>query len=210
MLWPRLLERVDAEPPDVRHARAVSLLEAGGAGLDLPDRLSLFGHTRLPATEVSLLGALATSREVHLWLPQPSPALWDALTGVGGVVARDDDASAAAVAHPLLASLGRDTRELRRTLGEVSATDEPVPATTEEPATLLGWLQHDLRANHAPSPEERAGRQPHASDRSLQVHACHGAARQVDVLREVLVGLLAIRRRVRRPKNPRAHGTLTG
>ena len=29
-----------------------------------------------------------------------------------------------------------------------------------------------------------------AGDRSVQVHACHGAARQVDVLREVLLGLL--------------------
>ena len=29
------------------------------------------------------------------------------------------------------------------------------------------------------------------SDRSVQVHACHGPARQVEVLREVLVGLLA-------------------
>ena len=191
LLWPRLLERVDAEPPDVRHARALALLRAGGSGLDLPDRLSLFGHTRLPATEVSLLGALATSRDVHLWLPQPSPALWDALSGVGGVVARDDDASSASVAHPLLASLGRDTRELRRTLGEVAAVDEPVADAAEEPASLLGWLQHDLRANRAPSPEVRAQRHHDPSDRSLQVHACHGAARQVDVLREVLVGLLA-------------------
>ena len=30
-----------------------------------------------------------------------------------------------------------------------------------------------------------------AGDRSVQVHACHGVARQVDVLREVLLGLLA-------------------
>ncbi len=191
MLWPRLLERVDAEPPDVRHARALDLLSAGGAGLDLPDRLSLFGHTRLPATEVSLLGALATSREVHLWLPQPSPALWDALGGLGGVVARADDTSATTVAHPLLASLGRDTRELRRTLAAVVSVDEPGGPVGDEPATLLGWLQHDLRSNQAPPAQARAARQHDASDRSLQVHACHGAARQVDVLREVLVGLLA-------------------
>jgi len=191
MLWPRLLERVDAEPPDVRHSRALELLQAGGVGLDLPDRLSLFGHTRLPATEVSLLGALATSREVHLWLPQPSPALWEALTGVGGVVARDDDESAQRVGHPLLASLGRDTRELRRTLDTVDTVDEPVVVATDEPTTLLGWLQHDLRANQAPSPQARAARHHAGSDRSVQVHACHGAARQVDVLREVLVGLLA-------------------
>ncbi len=56
--------------------------------------------------------------------------------------------------------------------------------------TLLGWLQADLRANAAPTPTTRAGRVLAADDRSVQVHACHGAARQVEVLREVLVGLL--------------------
>ena len=59
-------------------------LRAGGDGLELPPRLSLFGHTRLPVTEVELLGALGERRDVHLWLPQPSPALWDALAGLGG------------------------------------------------------------------------------------------------------------------------------
>ncbi len=58
------------------------------------------------------------------------------------------------------------------------------------PATLLGWLQHDLRANAVPTPAERASREHDTTDRSVQVHACHGGARQVDVLREVLVGLL--------------------
>ena len=51
---------------------------------DLPDRLSLFGHTRLAVTEVELLRALAEHRDVHLWLPQPSPVLWDTLAGRGG------------------------------------------------------------------------------------------------------------------------------
>lgn len=192
-LWRRLVERVGVAPPDERHAGALAALEAGGAGLDLPARLSLFGHTRLPVTEVALLRALAASREVHLWLPQPSPALWSALTGLGGVVPRDEDRSADLVGHPLLASLGRDTRELRRALdlpaGEV--VDDAVASVDTAPSTLLGLLQHDLRANHAPTPDERASRQHDPADRSLQVHACHGPARQVDVLREVLVGLLA-------------------
>ncbi len=190
-LWLRLLDRVEADPPDVRWADTVARLEAGDDALDLPGRLSLFGHTRLPATEVRLLRALATSREVHLWLPQPSAALWEALGGVGGVIAREDDTSATLVDHPLLASLGRDSRELRRTL-DGAALDEPTVPSAEEPATsLLALLQHDLRANHAPTADERADRVHHRADRSLQVHACHGAARQVDVLREVLVGLLA-------------------
>ncbi len=190
-LWQRLLGRLDVDPPDVRWARTVAGLESGGAGLDLPSRLSLFGHTRLSTTEVGLLEALASVRDVHLWLPQPSAELWQAIGGVGGVVARDDDRSASLVGHPLLASLGRDTRELRRTLA-VPYVDQTAPSSSgaETPARLLGWLQHDLRANHAPTAEERAERVLQRGDRSLQVHACHGSARQVDVLREVLVGLL--------------------
>ncbi|MBZ5739518.1 exodeoxyribonuclease V subunit gamma [Nocardioides mangrovi] len=185
----RLLPKVDAPAPDVRHAETCALIAAGGGDLPLPDRLSLFGHTRLPVTEVELLRALGEHRDVHLFLPQPSPTLWDDLAGLGGVVARDDDPSAERVGHPLLASLGRDARELRRTLDGIPAGLVPVP--TPEPTTMLGWLQHDLRANHAPSYAERAERRLAAGDTSLQVHACHGAARQVDVLREVLVGLLA-------------------
>ncbi len=202
-LWRRLLARVDAPAPDLRHAHALEVLRAGGDGLDLPDRLSLFGHTRLPVTEVELLAAVGETRDVHLWLPQPSPALWDALSGVGGPVIRADDRSADRVGHPLLASLGRDSRELRRTLAPlveaaplVEVRGAPAPSL-ETPAdgkgsasTLLSWLQADLRANAAPSADVRAGRHLGAGDRSVQVHACHGSARQVDVLREVLVGLL--------------------
>ncbi|RYB89156.1 exodeoxyribonuclease V subunit gamma [Nocardioides glacieisoli] len=186
-LWRRLLDVVDAPPPDVRHSQTVARLRAGGDDLDLPSRLSLFGHTRLPETEVSLLTALGELRDVHLWLPQASTVLWDALAPVAreSQVPRALDTSAGLVGHPLLGSLGRDARELRRTLGDLpSSAAAPQPA----PDTLLGWLQRDLRANHAPTQDERSGRT--GRDDSVQVHACHGAARQVDVLREVLVGLL--------------------
>ncbi|MGZ4451193.1 MAG: exodeoxyribonuclease V subunit gamma, partial [Nocardioides sp.] len=73
-LWRRLVAHVGEPAPDLRHATTVERLRAGGAGLDLPGRLSLFGHTRLPVTEVALLDALGEHRDVHLWLPQPSPA----------------------------------------------------------------------------------------------------------------------------------------
>ncbi len=190
-LWRRLLARVDAPPPDQRHATTVETLRAGGAALDLPPRLSLFGHTRLPATEVDLLAALGEHRDVHLYLPQASPALWEALEGSGGVMARDDDDSARLVGHPLLASLGRDARELRRSLeGAGFPSGDEVSPSAGDAQTLLGLLQHDLRANHAPAVDERVARHHDPADRSLQVHACHGPSRQVDVLREVLVGLL--------------------
>ncbi|WP_110181358.1 exodeoxyribonuclease V subunit gamma [Nocardioides solisilvae] len=195
-LWRRLLARVDAPAPDERHAATLERLREGDPSLDLPTRLSLFGHTRLPVTEVELLAALAATREVHLWLPQVSATLWEELapTALAGPVPRESDDSVRLVGHPLLASLGRDARELRRTLGPAAArveVHEPAPAAAPEPPeTLLGWLQADLRANRAPGAATREARALAPGDRSVQVHAAHGQARQVDVLREVLVGLL--------------------
>ncbi|MCW2855341.1 MAG: helicase/exodeoxyribonuclease gamma subunit [Marmoricola sp.] len=191
-LWRRLVDRVDAPAPDVRHAETVAALLAGET-LELPGRVSMFGHTRLPVTEIQLLAALGHHRDVHLWLPQVSAPLAEALSEVvaGGPVPRTDDRSARVVGHPLLASLGRDTRELQRAFagaGQLTVTTHE--DHRPEAATLLGWLQHDLRANAVPDAGVLATRGLTVEDRSVQVHACHGAARQVDVLREVLVGLL--------------------
>ena len=202
-LWRRLCARVGGPAPDERHTRIVEALREGdvdrpGRSLDLPPRLSLFGHTRIPATERDLLAALAAHRDVHLWLPQASAAAWQRLAPAvaGGPVPRDLDESALLVEHPLLASLGRDARELQRTLAVVPHEDRPVVARDEAAAhttadSVLGWLQHDLRHDTVPDDGLRAARRRDPQDRSVQVHACHGAARQVDVLREVLVGLLA-------------------
>ncbi|GAB2639718.1 exodeoxyribonuclease V subunit gamma [Nocardioides ginkgobilobae] len=192
-LWRRLAERVGAPPPQLRHEQTLARLRDDPGSFDLPPRLSLFGHTRLPGTEAALLGALGAHRDVHLWLPHPSAALWAALQleAAAGPVARREDLSHRAVTHPLLSSLGRDVRELQRTLGTVAVTDlgaEPDPAT---PGTLLGWLQSDLRADRVPDAAVRAARTVGGHDRSVQVHRCHGPARQVEVLREVLLGLLA-------------------
>ncbi|HET6652642.1 MAG TPA: exodeoxyribonuclease V subunit gamma [Nocardioides sp.] len=192
-LWRRLVERVGAPPPDVRHDETLARLRAGGDGLDLPPRLSLFGHTRLPVTEVELLGALGELRDVHLWLPQVSERLWADLAQVSsaGPVPRVHDQSIRMVGHPLLGSLGRDARELQRTLGVVStrSTTRREDSTTGD-GSMLRWLQQDLRANAEPGAGTREQRVLAPRDRSVQVHACHGAVRQVDVLREVLVGLL--------------------
>jgi exodeoxyribonuclease V gamma subunit len=192
-LWRRLVDRVDAAPPDLRHAETLARLAGAGEELDLPPRLSLFGHTRLPVTEVELLRALGELRDVHLWLPQVSAPLWEALEdlSVRGPVPRADDPSIRAVAHPLLGSLGRDARELQRTLGGTASRQVPAQGGEHSSSSsLLGWLQHDLRRNCEPDEATRGARVLEKNDYSVQVHACHGASRQVDVLREVLVGLL--------------------
>jgi exodeoxyribonuclease V gamma subunit len=183
-LWQALLDKVDADPPHVRHAETLARLEK--SPLDLPERLSLFGHTRLPSTEIELLTALAVHHDLHLWLPHPSDDLWHRLANQHGPIPRRDDTSHRHVDHPLLATLGRDLRELQRSLPCAPQTDEYLGSATH-PGTLLGWLQSDIAANSV----RAGGRTLRADDRSVQVHSCHGPARQIDVLREVLLGLLA-------------------
>ncbi|GFG52259.1 exodeoxyribonuclease V subunit gamma [Mycolicibacterium agri] len=183
-LWRALLDRVDADPPHIQHAKTLATLQESPT--DLPERLSLFGYTRLPCTEIELLHALSTHHDLHLWLPHPSDILWRQLNGVHGQIPRREDTSHREVGHPLLATLGRDLRELQRGLPPDPQTDEYLGGN-DRPDTLLGWLQSDITAN-AVRPE---GRTLRSDDRSVQVHSCHGPARQIDVLREVLLGLLA-------------------
>ena len=183
-LWRALVARVDVEPPHVRHANAIAALRQSPVA-HLPSRLSLFGHTRLAAADVELVDALATHHDVHLWLPHPSDPLWRALDDVRGAVPRRADRSHDRAAHPLLDTLGRDVRELQRGLPS-AATDEWLGDATK-PDTMLGWLQSDVNANG----QQPGGRLLRADDRSVQIHRCHGPARQIDVLRDVLLGLLA-------------------
>ncbi|GAY13894.1 exodeoxyribonuclease V subunit gamma [Mycobacterium sp. shizuoka-1] len=183
-LWRALVERVAVEPPHIRHAKTVARLYESAT--DLPARMSLFGHTRLPGTDIELIGALAEHHEVHLWLPHPSAALWTALGDLHGAISRREDTSHRLATHPLLATLGRDVRELQRSLPAAVAGDEFL-GDGRRPDTLLGWLQSDIAANTV----RPQGRSHSPADRSVQVHSCHGPARQVDVLREVLLGLLA-------------------
>ena len=182
-LWRALVDRIGADPPHIRHSKTLAALRESPT--DLPQRISLFGHTRLPSTEIELLDALATHHDLHLWLPHPSDELWTSLADDHGPIARRDDTTHRQVHHPLLATLGRDLRELQRSLPDDRQTDEYLGGSAH-PDTLLGWLQSDIAANAV----RPAGRTLRTGDRSVQVHSCHGPARQIDVLREVLLGLL--------------------
>ena len=175
-LWRELRERLGPSPAE-RLDDSCAALRADPALSALPARLSLFGPTRLPVDQLAVLAALAEHRDVHLWLPHPSPQLWSSLAGTGAT-RRCDDQTATAAWHPLLRSLARDVRELQLRLPDhQDLHHEDAP----RPATLLGQLQANIRDDRAPTPA--------TPDDTLQVHACHGPARQVEVLREVLLRL---------------------
>jgi exodeoxyribonuclease V gamma subunit len=182
-LWRRVRAEIGADSPAERVEPACARLRDAPALVELPERLSVFGPTRLTTEQLLVLDALAEHRDVHLWMPHPSNALWARLPDAA-VVPRRQDPTVDVPRHPLLRSCGRDARELQVRLGRFPrSNDEHVPVPRGS-GSLLGRLQADVRGDTAPgSPADSA-------DRSLQVHACHGRQRQVEVLREVLLGML--------------------
>lgn len=182
-LWRRLRERLGDDSPAERLTAACTRLRTDPELVDWPARLSLFGPTRLTVAQCAVLSAVAANRDVHLWIPHPSPAMWEGQAAAAPVRRRADDRSALAVQHPLLASLARDVRELRAHLAGPGVADVHHPGGTG-PDTLLGRLQDDLRADRPPARSA-------AADGTIRIHACHGPARQVEVLRECLLHLFA-------------------
>jgi|GEM_PF-345492 len=208
-LWRRLRAELGSPSPAERLPQACERLGVEPGIVDLPQRISVFGTPRLGADQLAVLAALAQHRDVHLWLVHPSPAMWATLGVVdpadvsgsdagretdavaGGSApppARAEDGSALLVAHPLLAGLGRDARELQRRLGSVGpVVDRHYPATAENASrTMLSALQDGIRGDVWP-PRAETG----LDDGTVQIHSCHGTARQVEVLRDALLGLFA-------------------
>lgn len=179
-LWRRVRAAVGRPSPAERLPAVGDALAAGTLTIPLPQRVSVFGPTRLPLQHLQVLTAAAVHRDIHLWLPDPSPGRWAG------------SAESPPGRHPLLRSLGRDSAELATRLRAELPPEphETVAAPPKRPATLLGWLQEDLSADQPPTDVQVTSRAVVDTDRSVQVHACHGRHRQVEVLREVLLGLL--------------------
>ena len=180
-LWRRLRDALGVPSLAERLEPACTALEADPSLVALPPRLALFGLTRLPVSHLRVLQALGAGRDVHLLLLHPSPALW----------------ASGRAENRLLDSWGRDVQGLQTLLrgaGEDRHESSPQP---HPPATLLQTLQADIRNDRpAPGPPLRDGQADDrfeltATDDSIRVHACHGRARQVEVLREAILHRLA-------------------
>ncbi|PZS07480.1 MAG: exodeoxyribonuclease V subunit gamma [Solirubrobacterales bacterium] len=196
-LWRALRERIDTPSPAERLVGACGRIREEPQLLDLPARVSLFGLTRMPRSYLDVLAAIAWARDVHLFVLHPSPSLWghvrEALQDGAPVVHRRADRTAELPANRLLASWGRDARELQLVLAATGeSVDHHHPLGSEGNTTLLQRIQADVREDRQPSgpplPGELDARPSlDRADRSVQVHACHGRARQVEVLRDAVL-----------------------
>jgi exodeoxyribonuclease V gamma subunit len=189
-IWRRLRARIGMPGPAERLATACEAIRGNARLVDLPERISLFNLTRLPTARLEVLRALAVHREVHLFLLHPSPGLWARVAEAPKpkTLKRKDDTTASLPRNRLLATWGQDSREMQVVLAAEGETRDEHHSVAPGTDSLLARLQEDVRADRRSGSDTRPQLSP--DDRSLRIHACHGRARQVEVLRDAILHLL--------------------
>ncbi len=207
LLWQPLLVRSLAEalPGEPFGLRALALIRRLQQGWRPEIRnaqpLRLFGLSSLAPVQVELLQAISACQAVELYLLTPCRDLWQRREGAGS---RDPLSSDWLLEVPgLEARFGRLGAEFQQLLegsgesqlGEWRAGDlffAPAAVAAEQgrPASLLEQLQERLASGNADGEAAEALRAP-PGDSSLEFHACPGRLRQLQVLRDRLLQLLA-------------------
>ncbi|GGK38072.1 exodeoxyribonuclease V subunit gamma [Nocardia camponoti] len=185
-LWRAVREAIGTPSPAERLVDTCARLRADRSLVDLPDRVVIFGLTRLTADQEAVIAALAEHRDVHLFLAHPSAAMWAKVSGgQSDSPHRSADRTTDLVTHPLLAGLARDVRELQQRISPLIDSDQYLPSSPASTDSLLHTLQRAIRDDGDPADY------PAEADGSVEIHSCHGSPRQVEVLRDVLLAAFA-------------------
>lgn len=199
-LWRAVRDQIGQPTLAERLPELLSGLRTGQFEPALPQRVSVFGLSTISAGQLTVLRALAEVREVHLHLVHPSPAAWAACRHqlAGTLVLRSAADATAAVRNPLLRSWGRPPMETAALVGglldaSLASLDSPdverdVEREVAAAPTVLHRVQTDVLLDQLPTPTHGGQAGP---DRSIQIHACHGTTRQLEVLRDALGHLFA-------------------
>lgn len=188
-------------------------LDAPPAGVELPERITVFGVGTLPPLFFHFFMKLAEFTPVYFFYLNPSREYWseqysDAeaarlIARDGGTLEEFHDG------NPLLASFGAQGREFFRLMSgtpevirpEDGELFEPFVATRGEGPddyvnpTRLAALQQDIFAmfRRGPDADGEVTGHPFAfppEDRTVRIHDCHSARREVEVLHDQLLELL--------------------
>jgi exodeoxyribonuclease V gamma subunit len=195
-MWRRLSAESAGAHGARLHRDLLNVLAADAAPLPLPQRVCVFGAPALAPSVLELLSALASRREVHLFVQNPCRAYWGDIASERTIARKrmqgKADAAYLETGNSLLASFGKQGRDFIDLLadlgGEGAGERDCFVAPGRE--TLLASIQTDileleeLTADLAPACLE-------AGDLSLQVHSCHSAMREVEVLHDQLLALLS-------------------
>ncbi|WP_415399652.1 exodeoxyribonuclease V subunit gamma [Synechococcus sp. W4D4] len=196
----RLVQRLGCLPFGVRARELIGRLQAGWRPeLESDQPLRLFGLSSLAPVQVELLQALSAVRQVELYLLTPCRDLWQR----SGPAAQSDPLAADwLLSVPSLEArfgrLGAEFQQLLEGTGESQLGQWQegdlffAPATVarhgDREPSLLEQLQEQLVSGE-PEADQPLRRAP--QDRSLEFHACPGRLRQLQVVRDQILQLLA-------------------
>jgi len=199
LLWRRIKQ--DLESQGLQHRVAImqeliTRLSAQGQNQDqsnLPERVSIFAVSSLPPLFIQVFLALAQRIEISFYLHSPTDQFWTDLVSQKQMarlrLEKPDEAELWEVANPLLASWGRQGQSLQDLLlqhdTEMQEIDVFIPPGTDH---ILDRLQMDLFELKGGRPEE--GREMITADDSVQLHICHSAQRECQVLHDRLLAML--------------------
>ncbi len=187
-LWRRLSEGLaDHHNPAARLQELVARIQQGDG--ELPDSLEVLATGPLPPTLLPLLRALATRTRVCLRALLPSTEYLSDMRAGRTQMRAGKEVDPAWEGHPLLSHLGKQAVDSFRSFEEALVTEgqEYDVMALPEPRSdsLLARLQADIRAARQPGAVDTGV--PIEADRSVRVHRCHGARREVEVLRDELL-----------------------
>lgn len=217
-LWRELLATLDeGERGAIRsrlHGRFTAALQASeGPATPVPRRVILFGMTHVPMQTLEALSALAAHSQVVLAIPNPSQYHWaDIIEGRellqmqrrrqplrhGRDLATIPMEDMHAHGHPLLAAWGRQGRDFVRQLDafdDADATRERFAGVkidlfdAQPGVSLLQQVQAGIRDLEPLQDPPRAAIP--SDDRSIVFHVAHSAQREIEILHDQLLMLLA-------------------
>jgi exodeoxyribonuclease V gamma subunit len=191
-LWRRVRAGIKTPHRAERLPALMQALQRNGDGDIEP--LHVFGVSELPPDVLACLRVLAMHRDIHIYFPDPCRQYWTYLRPQRAILAQEDaEALYFEVGHPLLASLGRVGQDFSLALDDADdhrdSLDDETPPTeiTHRLHAVQDSIRHlepDLvRTAYAPA-DPRA-------DASLRVHVCHTRLRELEVLKDQLLGFLA-------------------
>ena len=187
-LWRRVSEELgDHHNPAVRLQELVTRIQQGDG--ELPDSLEVLATGPLPPTLLPLLRALATRTRVCLRALLPSTEYLGDMRAGRAQMRAGQEVDLAWEGHPLLSHLGKQAVDSFRSFEEALVTEgqeyDGIALPDPRSDSLLARLQADIRAARQPGAVDTAV--PIEVDRSVRVHRCHGARREVEVLRDELL-----------------------
>ena len=203
MLWqPQLMQQLHSRlgclPFGMRARQLIRRLQEGWRP-ELPPQppLRLFGLSSLAPVQVELLQALSCLRSIELYLLTPCPDLWQRQSSIESQAPLDEEwLLTVPSVEARFGRLGAEFQQLLEGSGETQLGSwralDPFffPATTAssqgQKPTLLEQLQEHLVHG---TPTDLLTRTE--DDQSLQFHACPGRLRQLQVLRDQILQLLA-------------------